>query len=181
MAAVALGVGSLLVGSSIGSSVFSSIGFGKRSKAEEEAEQLAALIARERTRVSAARSRRQSARTLAWQRGMVGRSGVSLEGSQIDLLTENAKELEMTAIYIERFGELEAEAAEARADSIEEAARIGKVLGVLQGVTNAGSIAYSMFGTPGGAGSGVTTDPRPEQTPAQRANSNSLYRNRIQR
>lgn len=142
-----LGFGSLsLAGGTLGI-----IGADNQAKAEEEAAQAAALLAKEQALVESEASRRQSRQTIGFQRAQVGRSGVSLQGSQMDLLISNAFEMELEAVMIERFGAEAARQQEDRGRSIARGAQFGRAAGIVNLFGRQLAMAGSDLG-PGGGG-----------------------------
>lgn len=127
------------------STIVETLGLDKQAHAEEEAAQAAALLALEQAAVDAARSRRSAARTIGAQRGQVARSGISLAGSQGDLLLTNAFELELDAVFIERFGHQMAEQENARAKSIAKAKQTGRVAGIIGSFRTNSSGGYGAY------------------------------------
>ena len=138
-----------------GSTIIETIGLDKQAHAEEEAAQAMALLIREQTLVDAARERRQNTRQLGQQRAQIARSGISLEGSQLDLMLSNAFELELNAVYIERFGAQAAAQEDARAKSIARGAQTGRVAGLLNSMRSGGAASYGSYAATKPSGNSV--------------------------
>ena len=126
------------------------VGADKQAKAEEEAAQAAALLAKEQALVESAASRRQARQTTGFQRSQIGRSGVSLQGSQMDLLVSNAWEMELEAVMIERFGAESARQQEQRGKSIAKGAQFGRAAGIVNMFGRQLSMASPDLGPSGG-------------------------------
>lgn len=129
-----------------GSTIIETLGFGQSAKAEEEAAQAAALLAKEQALVESAASRRRARQATGGQRAQIGRSGVSLQGSQMDLLISNAFEMELEAVMIERFGAEAARQQEQRGKSIAKAAQLGRAAGIVNSFRVGGSSVSQAFG-----------------------------------
>lgn len=141
--------------------IIETIGLDKQAKAEEEAAQAAALLALEQAAVDAKRSRRSAARQIGAQRGQVARSGISIAGSQGDLLLTNAFELELDAVFIERFGAQVAAQEYARAKSIAKGAQLGRAAGLIASFDSGGSASYGSYKTPPSASKYSPSNPAP--------------------
>ena len=149
------------------STAIQTFGLDKAAKAEEEAAQALALLIREQTLVDTERERRQNRKQMAQHRGHIARSGISLEGSQLDLLLDNARELELNAIYIERFGKAAASQENARARSIGTAATYGRAAGIIESFKSGGQAAAGAYA----ASSGYNNS-----SPSAVGNTDTLYR-----
>lgn len=154
------------------STIVSTIGLDKSAKAEEEAAQAAALLIREQTLVDAARERRQNRKQLGQQRGQISRSGISLQGSQLDLWLDNARELELNAVYIERFGAEAAAQESARARSIGKAAQLGRAASIINSFNSGAQAAQGIYGA---TRSGSTVSRATTSQTAVLGDSSTLY------
>ena len=90
---------------------------------------------------------------------MIARSGISIEGSQLDLLLSNMHQLELNTIYIERFGAAAAQQASDKAKSIARGAQMGRVAGILSSFQSGGSAAYGAYSSGKGGGSTPSYSP----------------------
>ena len=151
MSAQAL-ISSAIGGMEIASGVLGIVAGDKSAHAAEEAAQEAALIYRERAAVQASLLRRQARRERGYQRSQVARSGISLRGSQMDLLVSNAYEAELEAVMVERFGAEAAQQQYGIARSAATAGQYGRVAGILQ-LTSQG-----LQGASGLLGAGKSSD-----------------------
>jgi hypothetical protein len=114
------------------------------SAAEQQAafaEQNAA-IARQRAASDEARTRRENRRRQGLARATIGASGVTFEGSPLDVLSDSAAEAELDALTVRQAGELEASGfrqqarnARARASDARTAGRIGAGTALLSGAS----------------------------------------------
>lgn len=124
-------INSALGGMEIASSALGIVASDKSAHAQEEAAQEAALIYRERAAVQASLLRRRARRDTGYQRAQVARSGISLRGSQMDLLVTNAYEAELEAVMVERFGADAARQQYGIARSAAKAGQYGRAAGIL--------------------------------------------------
>jgi hypothetical protein len=108
-----------------------------------------AALAREQGAAEATRIRRAGRRELARQRLRVGASGVRLEGSPLELLAQNAFEIEREAVAAEIAGRNTARLDEMQARSAKRAGRTGAATALLSGGLQAASTAARLRG-PGG-------------------------------
>lgn len=124
-------ISSALGGMEIASGVLGIVAGDKSAHAAEEAAQEAALIYRERAAVQASLLRRQARRERGYQRSQVARSGISLRGSQMDLLVSNAYEAELEAVMVERFGADSAQQQYGVARSAARQGQYGRAAGII--------------------------------------------------
>jgi len=108
---LAIGVGTALAGTAM--SAYSQYEQGKSQQrwseynaaiAERDAES-----ARQSAEYEAGLTRKEKEKTLARQRALYGKAGVTLEGSPLEMMAETAGEYEMDALMIERGGKLESQ------------------------------------------------------------------------
>lgn len=104
----------------------------KAAKTNALFQQRNAVIARQQAAEDADRSRRAARRRLGALRAGFGASGVSLEGSPLDVLEDQAMESELDALTIQYQGELSAIGLESEAALSRERARASKTAGYLK-------------------------------------------------
>jgi len=98
----------------------------------------------------ASRIRRAGRRELGRQRTLMGASGVRLEGSPLDLLVDNAAEIEREAVQAEIAGRNTARLELANARSTKRAGKTAAGTALLGGAVQGGSAALRIFGPGGG-------------------------------
>ena len=114
--------------------------------------------------------RERSARALASQRVAIGKSGVTREGSALDVLAESAAEAEMDARAIRYGGELESNAYRAQAALDKHSAKMAKMGGYI----GAGTALFS--GLTSMAQSGYYSNPNNYLTPNTRRYTSNPYK-----
>jgi hypothetical protein len=144
-------MGAILAGIGIGAPIASGISQQRAYKLEAEAvadaaEYNAALAIQEGAR-EAARRRRLARRELASQRVAFARAGVTLEGSPLELLAQNAAELEMDALNVELDARRTANLERMRAKSIRDVSRTARGAALLSGATTGAFRGASLLRT----------------------------------
>jgi hypothetical protein len=141
-------MGALLPGIAIGSTVAGAL-FQKRATRQDAAaiKDAAEFNARQALQAGAeeeARRRRLARRTLSSQRVAFAKAGVVLEGSPLELLAQNAAELERDAVNEGIAARQTAALERFRGESAEEVARRRGGASLLSGLTRAASLGASL-------------------------------------
>lgn len=132
-----------LTASAVGSGV-AAAGSIQQGQAAADAAKTQAQIALDEGRLEESRIRRASRRELAAQENAFRRSGIALEGSPLDLLAQNAGEMERNAVNVRRGTSNQVALLRTRADMAREAGRLGAASNALQGIANVGTGAASL-------------------------------------
>lgn len=127
MIAIGLGVGAIGMGA--GTSVMS-------QRYNAEAARMAAKSAQEQAAIVEAQQREASKRLMATARARLGTTGVMVEGSPLQVLTESARQAEMDALNVRYTGQLNATALRSQAKLYEKQIPFT----ILGGVLKAGSL-----------------------------------------
>lgn len=110
-ASTAIAVASIAgAAASVGGTVVSAIGQKKAGTAAQQAAEFNAQRALEESAIREKQIREEARLTQATGRANVGASGIELSGSPLDVLAENARQYELSALIERRGGQLEAEA-----------------------------------------------------------------------
>lgn len=110
----------------------------QQGSAAAQAARYNAALAREESSAEAGRLRRAGRRELGRQRAAIGASGVQAEGSPLELLAQNAYEIEREAAQTELAGRRTARLDLAQARSAERAGRMGAGTARLSGALGSG-------------------------------------------
>lgn len=166
----------VLVVGIIGTAVVQGIQAENEAQAMSDAAKAEGLLRKAESDQNARQMRKSHSRTLAEQRVMFGKLGVNAsQGTPLDVLAENAGEFELDAVTRERFGQNALEMGLSTARNAQEQGRLKKIgiaFGALSGVATAG-LLHSAQPAPTTTGPTTTV-----QSPGQRANLNSSFRNR---
>jgi hypothetical protein len=134
-------MGAILTGVGIGAPIASGISQRRAIKLESDAvasaaEYNAAIVIQEGAQ-EAARRRRLARRELSSQRVAFAKAGVRLEGSPLELLAQNAAELELDAVNVEIAARNTANLERTRAKNIKDISRTSQGAALLSGATTA--------------------------------------------
>lgn len=97
------------VGTSVAGTAISAVGQTKAGDAAQQAAQYNADRAIEEAGIREQQQRTQDRAILAHSKAMIGTSGVTVQGSPLDVLAESTRQAEMNALIIRRGGQLEAQ------------------------------------------------------------------------
>lgn len=138
---------------SLAGTAFSVVGALNKASAESSAAKTNAEVSRqnavaasEQAAAEEARQRRIARQVQGAGRAAVGASGVSLEGSPLDILEQNAINEELDALNIRYRGQLAARSANIEADQYSLSARTAKTSGYLSAAGKLLSGAASAYG-----------------------------------
>lgn len=110
LAAIPIAVSAAIgAGTTIAGTVISAVGQHKSGNAADEAAHINADRAIEEAGIREQQQRTQDRSILARAKSIVGVSGVTMQGSPLDVMAESARQAEQNALIIRRGGELEAQ------------------------------------------------------------------------
>jgi hypothetical protein len=122
----------------------------KQGEDEAKAAQHNDDLQREQTEIESARRRRSARRHIAEMRGAIAKSGVTIEGTPLMMLAEQATELERESINLDQLSRQESVFARKRISGIRRNARNQATAALISGSAQLGQSAFAAFG--GGAG-----------------------------
>lgn len=138
----------LAAAGTVGSSVLQARGARAEAESEAQAAEYNRVLSLQQGRAEAARIRRAARRELSSQRVAFAKAGVRIEGSPLELLAQNAAELEADALNAEIGARNTAEIERRRARNLRRAGRRRAASALIGGVTRLGGLGIQ-FGTPG--------------------------------
>lgn len=125
------------VGGSVASGVYQARGARQAGRSAERAAQMNAAIARYEATQSASRTRRAGRQEMGKARAQFGKSGLEPAGSPLDLMVQNAGEIERRALEEQQAGEFARGLELTRGRTVRREARRSSAAGLLAGATQA--------------------------------------------
>lgn len=138
----ALGLGA----ASFAGGLLSTFGADSAAKAQEKALLEEARLTLIESKLNAIRARRRNRIVIGEQRQQIAKSGIRLEGSQMDLLLQNTQELEVEVLSNERLGRDRADNLRQAARSVRKGRKVGLVAGFLGAGTQAATTGLTAAG-----------------------------------
>lgn len=143
MGAILAGLG---VGASLGAGIIRARASRLAADAEEDAAQFRIRQILQASTAEQARLRRQARRTISSQSVAFAKAGVTLEGSPLELLSQNAAELEADAVNVGRAARTNVALERARAANARAAGDFGVGTSLLTGLVGAAKIGIPTLG-----------------------------------